>query len=158
MNKAQKQTKPNPTIALNKKARHDYFIEQRFEAGIALEGWEVKSLRAGKAQLSDSYVILKKGEAFLLGCHITPLPTAATYTRPDSTRTRKLLLNQAELNKLYGAVEQKGYTIVALALYWKHGRAKCEIALVKGKKQYDKRDVSKKRDWERQKERIMKSR
>jgi len=145
------------TIALNKKATHDFFIEERFEAGLALEGWEVKSLRAGRVQLRDSYVILKNREAWLLGCHITPLPTASTHINPDTVRTRKLLLHQSELNKLYGSVERKGYTIVPLALYWKHGLAKCEIGLAKGKKEYDKRATIKEREWNRQKERILKS-
>ena len=150
-----KKTSP-ATITINKKAKHDYFIEQRFEAGLVLEGWEVKSLRAGKVHLRDSYVVLKKGEAFLIGCHITPLKTVSIHTNPDPTRTRKLLLNQEELNKLYGAVERKGHTIVALALYWKRGRAKCEIGLAKGKKQFDKRKTIKDRDWKRDQERLLK--
>lgn len=150
-------TKPKDnTITLNKKARHEYFIEQRFEAGLQLEGWEVKSLRAGRVQLRDSHVILKNGEAFLLGALITPLPTASTHIHPDDSRTRKLLLNKDELKKLYGAIEQKGYTVIPTALYWKHGRAKCEIALAKGKKLHDKRQTSKDRDWQRQKERDFK--
>lgn len=147
-------TEHNNTIALNKKARHDFFIEETYEAGLVLEGWEVKSLRAGKANLTDSYVLLKNGEAWLLGCHITPLQTASTHIHPDATRTRKLLLNQSELNKLYGSIERKGYTAVALALYWKGGLAKAQIALAKGKKQYDKRETEKQRDWQRQKQRI----
>lgn len=146
----------NNAIVLNKKARFDYFIEQRFEAGLVLEGWEVKSLRAGHVQLRDSHIIMKHGEAFLLGALITPLPTASTHINPDSSRTRKLLLNQAELNKLYGAIEQKGYTVIPTALYWKHGRAKCEIALAKGKKEHDKRQTLKDRDWQREKSRILK--
>ena len=158
MNKESKSKKTDTTIVINKKTKHDYFIEQRFEAGLVLEGWEVKSIRAGKIQLRDSYVLLKKGEAFLVGCHISPLLSASTHIHPDPIRTRKLLLNQSELNKLYGAVERKGYTLVALALYWKRGRVKCEIALAKGKKQYDKRAVTKKREWDRQKERLIKSR
>lgn len=144
------------TIALNKKARHDYFIEDRMEAGLVLEGWEVKSLREGRVQLSDSYVILKSGEAWLLGCLITPLQTASTHIKPDPTRTRKLLLHREELSKLVGAVERKGYALIPLALYWKHGRAKLEIGLAKGKKEYDKRATLKDRDWQRQKERLMK--
>lgn len=157
MDKKSSNKKTSPTtIVINKKAKHDFFIEERMEAGIALEGWEVKSLRAGRVQLRDSYVILKKGEAFLLGCHITPLLSASTHIQPDSSRTRKLLLHQKELNKLYGAVERKGYTIVALSLYWKHGLVKCEIGLAKGKKQHDKRQTVKDRDWQRQKERVMK--
>ena len=150
-----KKTSP-ATITINKKAKHDYFIEQRFEAGLVLEGWEVKSLRAGKVHLQDSYVVLKKGEAFLIGCHITPLKTVSQHSNPDPTRTRKLLLHQEELNKLYGAVERKGYTIIALALYWKRGRAKCEIGLAKGKKQFDKRKTIKDRDWKRQQEQALK--
>jgi len=154
MNKSKK-TSP-ATITINKKAKHDYFIEQRFEAGLVLQGWEVKSLRAHKVHLRDSYVVLKKGEAFLIGCHISPLGSASSRTNLDPTRTRKLLLNQEELNKLYGAVERKGYTIIALALYWKRGRAKCEIGLAKGKKQFDKRKTIKDRDWKRQQERMIK--
>jgi len=149
-------TSPSSTIALNKKARHDYALEERFEAGIALEGWEVKSLRAGRVQLRDSYVLVKDNEAWLLGALITPLPTASTHIQPDAQRTRKLLLHRAELNKLIGAVERKGYALVPTALYWKRGRAKLEIALAKGKKEHDKRATLKDRDWQRQKQRIMK--
>jgi SsrA-binding protein len=144
------------TIALNKKARHDYFIEDKFEAGIALQGWEVKSLRAGKLQLVDSHVILKNGEALLLGALITPLLAASTHIHPDPTRTRKLLLHREELSKLIGAVERKGYTLIPLAMYWKKGLAKVEIGLAKGKKTHDKRATERDRDWQRQKERIMK--
>ena len=143
------------TIALNKRARFDYFIEQRFEAGLALQGWEVKSLRAGKAQITESYVVIKSTEAWLLGAHVTPLNTASTHIHPDPTRTRKLLLNRAELDQLIGAVERKGYTLVPLALYWKRGRAKLEIGLAKGKKLHDKRVTEKARDWERQKSRLL---
>jgi SsrA-binding protein len=142
-------------IALNKKARHDYFIEERFEAGVVLEGWEVKSLRAGRAQLVDSYVIIKNGEAWLLGALITPLQTASTHIHPQAQRTRKLLLHKEELNRLIGAVDRKGYTLIALALYWKNGRVKAEIGLAKGKQAHDKRDVERERDWEREKGRIM---
>jgi SsrA-binding protein len=145
------------TIALNKKSRHDYQLEDRFEAGLALEGWEVKSLRAGRVQIRDSYVILKSGEAFLFGAHITPLPTASTHIHPDPLRSRKLLLNRQELNKLIGAVERKGYTLIPTAMYWKKGRAKLEIALAKGKQLHDKRASEKERDWQRQKRRIIKS-
>lgn len=152
--KDDKKTEP-ATIALNKRARHEYFIEERFEAGLALEGWEVKSLRASKAQITESYVLIKAGEAWLFGAHITPLPTASTHIHPDPTRTRKLLLNRAELSRLIGAVERKGYTLVALALYWKRGRAKLEIGLAKGKKLHDKRATEKERDWQRQKERLV---
>ena len=143
------------TIALNKKARYDFSIEDRFEAGLVLEGWEVKSLRAGKTQLVDSYVIIKDGEAWLLGCLITPLLAASTHIHPDATRTRKLLLHRDELNKLIGAVERTGYTLVPLAMYWKHGRAKLEIGLAKGKKEHDKRATEKDRDWAREKQRIL---
>jgi SsrA-binding protein len=155
---SKKNTDQGSTIALNKKARHDYFIEDRFEAGIALQGWEVKSLRGGRLQLQDSYVIIKDGEAFLLGALITPLPTAAVYTHPDATRTRKLLLNRSELSKLIGAVERKGYTLIPLAMYWKHGLAKLEIGLAKGKQAHDKRATEKDRDWQRQKQRLLRSR
>ncbi|HEX7359626.1 MAG TPA: SsrA-binding protein SmpB [Bryobacteraceae bacterium] len=143
------------TIALNKRARFDYFIEERFEAGLALHGWEVKSLRASKAQITESYVLIRNGEAWLLGAHITPLNTASTHVHPDPTRTRKLLLNRVELDRLTGAVERKGYTLVTLALYWKRGRAKLEIGLAKGKKLHDKRATEKARDWQRQKERLL---
>ena len=143
------------TIALNRRARHDYHLEERLEAGLALEGWEVKSLRAGKAQLVDSYVLFKDGEAFLLGALITPLASASTHFVTDPTRTRKLLLNRRELNRFAGAVQQKGYTCVATALYWKHHRVKCEIALAKGKALHDKRETEKARDWQRQKQRMM---
>lgn len=152
-----KTTAPSSTIALNKKSRHDYILEDRLEAGLVLEGWEVKSLRAGRIQLRDSYVILKNGEAWLIGAVITPLPTASTHIQPDPQRTRKLLLHQAELAKLIGAVERKGYTVVPTAMYWKKGRAKLEIALAKGKHAHDKRASEKERDWKREKERIMKS-
>ena len=149
---------PSSTIALNKKARHEYFIEERFEAGISLEGWEVKSLRAGRLQINESYVTIKEGEAFLFGAHITPLPTASTHIQPDPIRTRKLLLHRRELDKLIGQVERKGYTLVPLAMYWKQGKAKLEIGLAKGKKQHDKRAAEKDRDWQRDKQRMFKSR
>jgi SsrA-binding protein len=148
---------PSSTIAQNKKARFDYFIEETFEAGLALEGWEVKSLREGKAQLTESYVMLRHGEAWLLGARITPLMTASTHISPDPTRTRKLLLNRRELDHLTGLVERKGYALVALDLYWSRGRAKLKIGLAKGKKQHDKRAVEKDRDWQRDKARIMKT-
>jgi len=157
MAKSGKQQDGGATIAVNKKARHEYFIEQTFECGIALEGWEVKSLRAGRAQLTESYVQLHNGEAWLLGAHISPLTTASTHVRTDPTRTRKLLLHRFELDRLVGAVERKGYTLVALKLYWKKGRAKIEIGLAKGKKQHDKRATEKDRDWQRQKARILKN-
>ena len=145
------------TIALNKKARHDYILEERFEAGLALEGWEVKSLRAGKVQLRDSYILLKNNEAWLFGTLITPLPTVSTHIKPDPQRSRKLLLHRSELNKLIGAVERKGYALIPTALYWKQGKVKLEIALAKGKQAHDKRQSEKERDWQRQKQRILKS-
>ncbi len=145
--------KSNQSIAVNRKARHDYFIEERFEAGMALEGWEVKSLRAGKVQLDQGYILLKNGEAFLIGALITPLMTASTHIVADPQRTRKLLLHQRELNKLIGSVDRKGYTLIPLSLYWKHNRVKLEIALAKGKKLHDKRATEKERDWQRQKQR-----
>jgi SsrA-binding protein len=156
--KAKKKPKaPSSTIALNKQVRHDYFIEDRYEAGIALEGWEVKSLRDNRVQLKESYVLIKGGEAFLFGAHITPLASASTHVKPDPTRSRKLLLHREELSKLIGLVERKGYTLVPIALYWKKGRAKLEIGLAKGKKQHDKRAADKDRDWQREKERIFKT-
>jgi SsrA-binding protein len=142
-------------IAQNRQATHEYFIEERFEAGLVLEGWEVKSLRAGKAQLKESYVILKNGEAWLFGAHFSPLPSASTHVQPDPTRSRKLLLHAEELSRLIGQVERKGYTLVPLSLYWKQGRAKLEIGLARGKKQHDKRASEKERDWEREKQRVM---
>jgi len=145
------------SIIVNKKARFDYHLEDRFEAGIALEGWEVKSLRAGRVQLVDSYVIIKNNEAFLLGAIITPLQTVSTHYTPEPRRTRKLLLHREELNKLIGAVERKGYTLVALALYWKRGKCKVEIGLAKGKQAHDKRDSERDRDWQRERGRILKS-
>jgi len=144
------------TIAVNKKARHDYFIENDYEAGLALEGWEVKSLRAGKVQLRDSHIIIKNAEAWLLGAHISPLPTASTHIHPDPTRTRKLLLHRGELSSLIGAVERKGYTIVPLSMYWIRGRAKIKIGLAKGKQKQDKRASEKERDWNREKQRLLK--
>jgi SsrA-binding protein len=145
----------NTIIADNRKARHDYHIESQFEAGLVLEGWEIKSLRAGRAQLKESYVIIKAGEAWLVGAHISPLANVSTHITPDPVRSRKLLLHKNELNKLIGAVQRKGYTIVPLNLHWKKGRAKLEIALAKGKKLYDKREAEKRRDWERQKQKIL---
>ena len=139
--------KSGSTIAVNKKARHDYFIEQTFECGMVLEGWEVKSLRAGRAQITETYVFLKNGEAWVTGAHFTPLNTASTHINPDPTRTRKLLLHRKELDRMVGAVERKGYTLVALALYWGKGRVKLEVGLAKGKKQHDKRASDKDRDW-----------
>jgi SsrA-binding protein len=153
--KTKKQSESN-TIALNKKSRHDFILGERYEAGLALEGWEVKSLRAGRIQLRDSYVIIKDGEAWLLGALISPLPTASTHIQPDPQRTRKLLMHREELNKLIGAVERKGYTVVPTAMYWKRGRAKLEIALAKGKQAHDKRATERERDWSREKQRLMK--
>lgn len=147
---------PSNTVAVNRKARHDYFIEERIEAGLVLEGWEVKSLRDGRLQLSESYVLLKNGAAWLIGAHISPLVSASTHINPDPTRSRKLLLNRREINRLIGSVERQGYTVVPLSLYWKRGRAKLEIALVQGKKQHDKRAVVKTREWEREKARTLK--
>jgi len=149
---------PESTITLNKKAKHDYSIEERFEGGLVLEGWEVKSLRAGRTQIRDSYVLLKNGEAWLFGALITPLPTASTHIHPDPQRTRKVLLNRGEINRLIGAVERKGYTAVATAMYWKRGRAKLEIGLAKGKKEHDKRAAERDRDWRREQERVLKAR
>jgi SsrA-binding protein len=145
------------TIALNKKARHDYHIDATFEAGLVLAGWEVKSLRAGKGQLTDSYVLLKNSEAWLIGAHIMPLTSASTHVIADPTRTRKLLLNARELDKLIGAVQQKGYTCIPLNLHWKGSHVKCEIALAKGKKDFDKRETEKERDWNREKQRMVRS-
>jgi len=144
------------TIAVNRKARHDYFIEENVEAGLALTGWEVKSLRAGRANLTESYAIIDKGEVFLFGAHFSPLPSASTHVHADPTRTRKMLLNRREIDRLIGAVERKGYTLVPLSLYWQRGRVKLDLGLAKGKKQHDKRADSKERDWQRQRERIMK--
>ena len=157
MNASKKKKPQNNTIAQNKKARHDYFIEERFEAGLALAGWEVKALRAGKGQITESYVIFKNGEAWLLGAQIQPLPQASTHFVTDPTRTRKLLLKHRELNKLQEAVEQKGHTIVATAMYWKRHLVKCEVAIAKGKKLHDKRDTEKERDWNLQKQRLLRS-
>lgn len=148
-------SKSPATIALNKKSRHDYFIEEKFEAGVVLTGWEVKSLRAGKVQLTESYCLLKDGEAWLLGAHITPLKTASTHVIADPTRTRKLLLHKRELGKIFAATQQKGHTCVTLSLYWKHNKVKCGIALAKGKQDHDKRATEKDRDWDREKQRVM---
>jgi SsrA-binding protein len=144
------------SIVDNRKAFHDFFIEDRFEAGLVLEGWEVKAIRAGRAHLKEAYVIVRGAELFLLGAHITPLATASTHIRPDPTRTRKLLLNAAEIAKLIGKVERAGYTLVPLDLHYKGGRIKLEIGLAKGKKQYDKRATEREREWQREKQRIVK--
>ena len=149
-----KQSAGGKTIVLNKKVRRDYFIDERFEAGISLQGWEVKSLRAGKVEIIDSYILLKDGEAYLFGALITPLPTSSSFIN-ESQRNRKLLLHRAELNKIIGAVERKGFTLVPTAMYWKNGHVKLEIGVARGKKMHDKRETEKKRDWERQKARLV---
>lgn len=143
------------SIVQNKKAFHDYFIEERYEAGIALHGWEVKAIREGRAQLKEAYVIVSGGELFLIGAHVSPLPTASTHVQPDPTRTRKLLLNAAEISRLIGAVERSGYTLVPLDMHYTRGRVKLEIGLAKGKKQHDKRDAEKERDWKREQQRLL---
>ena len=144
------------SIVDNKKAFHDYFIEERLEAGLVLEGWEVKAIRAGRAQIKESYVVLKNGEVFLIGAHISPLPTASTHIHPDPVRTRKLLLHEQEIGKLIGKVERAGYALVPIDLHYSKGRVKALIGLAKGKKQHDKRETEKKKDWEREKNRLMK--
>ncbi len=144
------------TIVVNKKARFEYFIETEYEAGLVLQGWEIKSLRAGKVNLSDAHVIMKNAEAFLLGAQIQPLPTASTHLHPDSLRTRKLLLSRRELNQLIGSVERQGYTLIPMSLYWKNNNVKMRVALAKGKKTHDQRDSIKDRDWARAQSRIMK--
>lgn len=151
-------SKPEATprlIAENRRARYDYFIEDRMEAGLALEGWEVKSMRAGRAQLAEAYVYVRNGEAFLIGAHLSPLRTTSTHKVADPVRTRKLLLHRNELDRLVGAVERRGYTLVPLELYWKHGRAKLQLGLAKGKQKHDKRATEKDRDWQRDKARAM---
>lgn len=155
MEKKSKKSQKNLTIAQNKKARHDYFIEEKFEAGLVLQGWEVKSLRAGKGQLTDSFVLLQNGEAFLMGTHIAPLNTASTHYVVNPGRNKKLLLNKKELSKLFNGVNQKGHTCIALSIYWKEHIIKCEIALAKGKQSHDKRASEKDQDWQRQKQKIM---
>ncbi|RKS86874.1 SsrA-binding protein [Orbus hercynius] len=144
------------TIALNKRARHEYFIEEEIEAGLSLQGWEVKSLRAGKVNISDSYVLLRDGEAWLFGATITPLTVASSHVVCDPTRTRKLLLNQKELSGLFGRINREGYTVVALSMYWKNAWVKIKIGVAKGKKQFDKREDVKDREWQVNKARIMK--
>ena len=145
------------SIIDNRKAFHEYFVEDRFEAGLVLEGWEVKSIRAGRAQIKESYVKILQGEVWLLGAHISPLPTASTHISPDPVRSRKLLLKQAEINKLIGKTEQRGYTMTALDLHYVRGRVKITIALAKGKKLHDKRDAEKDKDWQREKQRVMRN-
>jgi len=154
---SKKSKKPaSNVIALNRKARHDYFIEDTLEAGLVLEGWEVKSLRAGNVQLAESYVYIRSGEAWLFGAHFSPLNTASTHVKPDPTRNRKLLIHRQELDRLIGAVERKGFALVPLDLHWHKGRAKLNVGMAKGKKQHDKRATDRERDWKRQKERILK--
>jgi len=145
------------SIAQNKKAFFDYFIEEKYEAGIVLEGWEVKAIRDGRTNLKESYVIIQRGELYLLGCHITPLGAASTHIRPDATRTRKLLLHKEEIAKLIGKVERAGYTLVPLDMHFSKGRVKLKIGLAKGKKQHDKREAEKEKDWKREQSAIMKS-
>ncbi len=145
------------TIAVNKRARFEYHLDERLEAGIALKGWEVKALRAGKVQFGESYVLLKDGEAFLFGCLISPLTSASTHVNADPTRTRKLLLHRREIDRLVGLVERKGQTVVPTAMYWSKGKVKVEIAIARGKQTHDKRRAQKDRDWARQKSRLLKS-
>jgi SsrA-binding protein len=145
------------SIAQNKKAFHDFFIEEKYEAGIVLEGWEVKAIRDNRANIKEAYVIIQRGEVYLIGCHVTPLGAASTHIRPDAIRTRKLLLHNEEIAKLIGKVERAGYTLVPLDLHFKDGRVKVQIGLAKGKKQYDKRDAEKERDWERERGRIVRA-
>ena len=159
MNKAkEKKDSGNSTIALNKRARHEYHIDERYEAGLALQGWEVKSLRAGRIHFGDSYALVKGGELYLFGASIPPLISASTHVVAEDRRTRKLLLHRAEIDKLIGAVERKGYTLVPTAMYWKHNRVKVEIGLAKGKQDHDKRAAEKERDWNREKGRVMRAR
>lgn len=148
---------PSASIAVNKKARHDYFIEQRLVAGMVLLGWEVKSMRAGRANLQEAYVTLQDGEVWLIGAHISPLPSASTHVVADPVRKRKLLLNRSEIRQLIGAVERRGYTLVPLKMFWQQGRAKLEVGLARGKKQHDKRASDRERDWQRQKQRLLKT-
>jgi len=156
MGNAKKKAKaPSATIAQNRKARHEYHLEEHFEAGLVLEGWEVKSLRAGKGNLTEAYVLLKDGEAFLFGARFEPLIAASTHVNPDPVRTRKLLLHRSELGRIFGGVQKEGYTCVPVSLFWKKGFAKCNIALAKGKQKFDKRATEKERDWNRQKQRLM---
>jgi len=145
-------------IVLNKKAQHDYFIEDRYEAGLVLEGWEVKSVRAGRAQINEAYVVIREGELYLLNSHLSPLPTASTHIRPDPTRTRKLLLKAEEIRKLIGKVERAGYALVPLDLHFRGGRIKLEVGLAKGKRQFEKRASEEEKDWKRQQQRLLKKR
>jgi SsrA-binding protein len=156
-NKKEKKSAGDSTIALNKRARHEYHIEERYEAGLSLQGWEVKSLRAGRINFGDSYAIVKNGELYLFGTSIPPLISASTHVVADDRRTRKLLLHKAEIDKLLGAVERKGYTLVPTAMYWKHNRVKVEIGLAKGKQDHDKRASEKERDWQREKQQTLRA-
>jgi SsrA-binding protein len=156
-NKKDKDKNTDSTIALNKRARHEYYIDERFEAGLSLQGWEVKSLRAGRINFGDCYATVKNGELYLFGASIPPLISASTHVVADDRRTRKLLLHRAEIDKLIGAVERKGYTIVPTAMYWKHNRVKVEIGLARGKQDHDKRNTEKERDWNREKQRAMRA-
>ena len=153
-----KKPETSTRIADNKKAAYNYFFEERHEAGMVLEGWEVKALREGKVQLTDGYVVVRNGEMFVMGCQINPLKSASTHVNPDAVRTKKLLLHKEEIRRLTIKVEQKGYTLVPLNLHWKDGKVKCEIALAKGKAEHDKRDTIKDREGKREVERAMKSR
>ena len=154
-NKTAKDTAKNPTIALNRRAKHEYHLEQRFEAGLALQGWELKAIRAGRANIGESYALIKNGEIFLFGAQITPLIQASTHVVADDRRNRKLLLHRHEIDNLIGRVERDGYTIIPTALYWKGNKVKAELALAKGKQTHDKRDAAKDRDWARDKQRVM---
>ena len=153
-----KKAPPQTRIAENKKAAFNYFFEEKYEAGMVLQGWEVKAVREGKGQLTDGYVVVRDGELFVIGCQINPLKSASTHVTPDAVRTKKLLMHKNEIERLIGKVEQKGYTLVPLNLHWKNGRVKCEIALAKGKAEHDKRDTIKEREGKREVERAMKSR
>jgi len=155
--KAQEKKAAGGTIALNKRARHEYHIDEHYEAGIALQGWEVKSLRAGRINLGDAYAIVKNGEIFLFGASIVPLISASTHVVADDRRTRKLLLNRSEIDKLIGAIERKGYTLIPMALYWKKNRVKVDLGVARGKQEHDKRDTEKERDWNREKQRVMRA-
>jgi SsrA-binding protein len=155
--KKKKKESGDSTIALNKRARHEYHIDERYECGVALQGWEVKSLRAGRINISDAYAIVRNGEIYLFGASIPPLLSASTHVIAEDRRTRKLLLHRAEIDKLLGAVERKGYTLVPTAMYWKHNRVKVEIGLAKGKQEHDKRASEKERDWNREKQQAMRA-
>jgi len=158
MSQGKEKEKPaDRLIAANKRARYEYFIEDSYEAGLMLEGWEVKSLRDGRAQITEAYVIIKNGEAWLIGAHFIPLKQTCTHVFADATRTRKLLMNRKELSVLVGKVERAGYTLIPLDLHWTHGRAKLQVGLAKGKKNHDKRDTIKERDWQREQGRVMRS-